>query len=71
MESAIRDGSGRKIETKYVRTINGIQPENGNVNVNPLFDKTYDFSKNESIYKALGDLIVALGGNVINMPEKE
>lgn len=33
VDSAIRDGSGRNIETKYVRTINGIEPENGNVDV--------------------------------------
>lgn len=48
VDSAIRDGSGRKIETKYVRTINGLNPVNGNINVEvPL--KTSDL-QNDSGY---------------------
>lgn len=33
VESAIRDGSGRKIETKYIRTVNDQIPVNGNIDI--------------------------------------
>lgn len=37
VDSAIRDGSGRKIETKYIRTINHLPPADGDVTI-PLSD---------------------------------
>lgn len=33
VDAAIRDGSGRKIETNYVRTVNGQLPANGDVTI--------------------------------------
>lgn len=65
-----------KLDSEKVGIPNGVSSLDGNGKVPVeqlpnIVGKTYDFSRNESIYEALKDLIVAFGGNVINMPEKE